>query len=919
MQSLPLFQLKKFQSNKGRTHHETAQESDSSTATGPRRDEGGDNEQRPVESSCIKSTSTTSSLFGGSADPVEQPFINPTPPTIEMTATRVEPPAVLPSNTDPEPVYQSETLKNLSELSQKFDYLEQELGRPLHQPNISSPSALDSVQQLYESQIHELTQKLSDERQTNHSLETRLREQYSNVDELTLKLQHVELGSVTKVQYELGPLRDQLDNQIRTVAVLVGEKAQLSASLVAAESLSKSKELENEELHAKLGASRHQVQKLKDEMATMKKSQANYDSSQQNLCTEVETSRDELKTLRRSNDDLKEEILELRRKLDLREIDYRALEASHKEKLHEIDSLHLRLTQLVGHDEDHLQRDRVAEANAQQRILLEAQIQELLQQVERANSDRDTAATHYQNYVQQLNKEREEWIQKVQTATRERDELAQRDQQLVKHIGQLEKQMQQLRSMQAKTNHSADNEGEKEEESERKRELELQATIVELQNNMEIMEGKLSEEKENVQKMSVLLQSREETIEQLQGEAERLRNSHVDPQQISATLESEKVAASRAMTQNQQLRAQLEEMQTAFVQMTNDKANLMTELDAERYLGREMRAKYEEWDEEVKSLRQKLHFKDEEMIRLAHESGTQAKSILVLQQELDQMRRLEVNTRNQSHLQAEIVKQRDQISKLQSLIRKKETEAQQLNGESLVTMNGGEGVATAEELDATNAMEVSVAEEVGEELKTEVTLANEEEEEFIPESVEVQELPTGEAILKLQTRFTQTMNEIAELTEEKQRLEHLVIQLQGETETIGEYIALYQSQRKLLRQREIEKDIQVQKITADREEMKEKLLKLNELVEQMLAQRSVTVNGQGGHENGVDGGGPVPVAELAPGKISGGVTKENPGTSRETAEQILDLLTEIKTQNTNFLTDTIPTNCACCSGQLITV
>lgn len=41
------------------------------------------------------------------------------------------------------------------------------------------------------------------------------------------------------------------------------------------------------------------------------------------------------------------------------------------------------------------------------------------------------------------------------------------------------------------------------------------------------------------------------------------------------------------------------------------------------------------------------------------------------------------------------------------------------------------------------------------------------------------------AMDKLQERFSRTMAEVAELTDEKQRLEHLVLQLQGETETIG--------------------------------------------------------------------------------------------------------------------------------------
>lgn len=42
-----------------------------------------------------------------------------------------------------------------------------------------------------------------------------------------------------------------------------------------------------------------------------------------------------------------------------------------------------------------------------------------------------------------------------------------------------------------------------------------------------------------------------------------------------------------------------------------------------------------------------------------------------------------------------------------------------------------------------------------------------------------------EPITKLEKRFKETMEKVAELTDEKQKLEHLVLQLQSETETIG--------------------------------------------------------------------------------------------------------------------------------------
>lgn len=71
---------------------------------------------------------------------------------------------------------------------------------------------------------------------------------------------------------------------------------------------------------------------------------------------------------------------------------------------------------------------------------------------------------------------------------------------------------------------------------------------------------------------------------------------------------------------------------------------------------------------------------------------------------------------------------------------------------------------------------------------------------------------------------------MADLTEEKQRLEHLVMQLQSETETIGEYIALYQTQRRILKQREYEKAAQTALLQEERQQMRERLTMLNNLV-----------------------------------------------------------------------------------------
>ncbi len=116
------------------------------------------------------------------------------------------------------------------------------------------------------------------------------------------------------------------------------------------------------------------------------------------------------------------------------------------------------------------------------------------------------------------------------------------------------------------------------------------------------------------------------------------------------------------------------------------------------------------------------------------------------------------------------------------------------------------------------------------------------------------------AMKQLETKYTSAMRDKADLTDSKEQLEHLIMQLQGETETIGiwlllqiiirnlkgtqlctrknrkkisvflvhfkhstsfpgEYITLYQQQRHILRQRQMEKDDYIYRLARDREEL----------------------------------------------------------------------------------------------------
>ncbi|XP_012671057.2 golgin subfamily A member 2 isoform X2 [Clupea harengus] len=94
------------------------------------------------------------------------------------------------------------------------------------------------------------------------------------------------------------------------------------------------------------------------------------------------------------------------------------------------------------------------------------------------------------------------------------------------------------------------------------------------------------------------------------------------------------------------------------------------------------------------------------------------------------------------------------------------------------------------------------------------------------------------AMEKLQDRFTSLMQEKADLKERTEELEHRCIQLSGETDTIGEYIALYQNQRAIMKQRHFEKEQYISMLAQDKEEMKAKLAELQDLVMRLVGERN---------------------------------------------------------------------------------
>lgn len=93
------------------------------------------------------------------------------------------------------------------------------------------------------------------------------------------------------------------------------------------------------------------------------------------------------------------------------------------------------------------------------------------------------------------------------------------------------------------------------------------------------------------------------------------------------------------------------------------------------------------------------------------------------------------------------------------------------------------------------------------------------------------------AFSKLQARFMKLMNEKASLIERIQELEHTTVQLSMETETIGEYITLYQTQRNALKSYYKDRERMIAQLSSEKANMQEKMNQLQDLVKRMLDER----------------------------------------------------------------------------------
>ncbi|XP_071441895.1 golgin subfamily A member 2 [Hetaerina americana] len=726
----------------------------------------------------------------------------------------------------------------------------------------------------------ELAGLLEEEKRQADSLKVQIKECKSRISQLeSEKESWVSEGNV-KLDREMRPLREQLQLHVQTVGVLVGEKTELSAALSRSQVVARQKTELVEELQTKLRDSQVRLTELARELSTANEERGMLKQQVQKHEDEARKCAAKLSEISLQLEEKDQEVSEVRQKLNVRSNEAVSLQKELEDVKSKLLLSRLRLRQLTGSSEgaedEYLEssgKDEADESWHHHRVHLERQNEDLKKAAQDAIEEREEASRRFQTYIHTLNGQMEVLAKKVEALTSENKILCEREQSLVSHLSELEKQLQKC------TNKS----NSKEEEDANHR-LSLEKKCITLQeqlddkiSELEVLENKLKSMDCKVQQPQEDVEKGNSNIQKETAEEDEPRQEGLQMQMLLAAMESDKVAASRAVDQNLKLKAQLAELQDAFVKLSNDKLVLTEKLNNSEYLSKDQA-------EKLSKLEQQLH-----QLRTKQDTETDQKCII---EEL----KIKVNSMEQ-----------DQSCLAKGL-------GEQEEKQKCVEI-------TSVHLDHSKEQDLHLSSQESEDLNKGSSQSLTETEavqklEGNPNKGGGQSLTESEAVQKLQERFRCTMEELATLTEEKQRLEHLVLQLQGETETIGEYVALYQTQRGLLRQRAREKDEQLVKISKDREELRSKLTKLESLVRKLVNEDELKDNSSEVTEVAME----VKEKVVEP-SLSEILSPDANILKGKTAAQIMELLTEIGS-NSSLTETSIPSTfhpCPWCSGQLLTV
>ncbi|XP_077624439.1 golgin subfamily A member 2 isoform X5 [Crocuta crocuta] len=673
-----------------------------------------------------------------------------------------------------------------------------------------------------------------------------------------------------KLLKEQGSLREQLQVHIQTIGILVSEKTDLHTALVHTQQAVRQKAGESEDLASRLQSSRKRVGELERTLSAVSTQQKQVDKRHKDLTKERDALRLELHKNNKDNEDLKEQNSELQERLRVCMKEKEALQLGVEDLEKKLEMSELLLQQFSSGSQPPDSSEQLQQA-LEERARLETRMEQLKDTLKHMQLERD-------KYVENLKEDNAFWQERMKQMSEKMNQLKEEKEHSVSQVQELEASLAELKKQLAVPPAQEPPAGPSEAEER------LQAEAEQLQKELESLAGQLRAQVQDNEGLSRLNWEQEQRLLELERAAECWGEQAEERKQILETMQNDRTTISRALSQNRELKEQLAELQNGFVRLSNENMEITSALQSEQHLKKELAKKVGQLQEKLAGLQETVELKSQEaeslqqqrdmymshlqqyaatFQQMASDKDMLQKQVLLQTQLMDRLQHEEV----QGKAEAEIARQ--ELQETRGRLEAATQQNQQLQAQlSLMAVpEEGDGLDSEEEDREAAPPKLSMPDDL-ESREAMVAFCNsalasaEQEQARLRGQLKEQRLrcqrlarlaapgTTGDSVPgethqalqaamdKLQSRFLELMQEKVDLKERVEELEHRCIQLSGETDTIGEYITLYQNQRAVLKERHREKEEYISRLAQDKEEMKVKLLELQELVLRLVDERN---------------------------------------------------------------------------------
>ncbi|XP_063966031.1 golgin subfamily A member 2-like [Lytechinus pictus] len=645
---------------------------------------------------------------------------------------------------------------------------------------------------------------------------------------------------------EQSALKEQLQVHIQTIGILVSEKTDLQSALGQIQTGFKQKSDEVENLASRLQVSRQRVAELERGLASATNSSSQYQKTSKELDKERDSLKLDVYKLRKGNDELSQQNSELSSQLRAKSTENEQLGqvlGQLQERLNLAELQVQQLTAQTGQSQDtQLTISRLQEEKAD----ADRKLAQYVQSVEQLTAERQNLHQQYQQHSLQYQDHIQQITAQNESLTKEKTHLLSIQEELHHQINILEES--QAEQMNDDVSVSSVSQEEV---------IRLEQRLATVTEEKEVMHSQYQALVTDNANLSRLHQEKEDEVEELSRELRRFKEESVDKGSLLEGIQSDKATISRALAQNKQLKIQLEELQTVFVKMSQDNMELTTQLQSEQHVGNELGSRLGQQESELEETRSKLESTERELENAKTQTYELNKQLMQHVTLADRAQHFEAQGGVNESLRTDLVQAQEQLQTLSSensqlRVRIANLESYQRSS-SDNTDGDGQKMGREDMVDSLSAA-IRQLEMERDNLKQSLDDQQEEYKHLLKETDKlrydsfdgsrVQSPVTQEAyetlelaMEKLQEKFVHEMRVRAELDDRIQELEHVNLQLAGETETIGEYITLYHNQRDIMKRRQDDRERFVATLAREKEDMETKLTQLQNLVVQLLQEK----------------------------------------------------------------------------------